>query len=142
MIVASSAWPCFLCIFERELHSGAVRSRAIALGPIGSMSCTVGIQRLYESQTHGVACHSSTNEGSPSCAIKNRIKRGYLKQNVCLFANAFANEAAASLRSFVSFLIFRVSFGPSPILDYCDHGSQGHERYESDEGKGWRKRWR
>jgi hypothetical protein len=91
---------------------------------------------------HLLACHSSTNEGSPSCAIKNRIKGGSLKQNVCLFANAFANEAAASLRSFVSFLIFRVSFGPSPILDYCDHGSQGHERYESDEGKGWRKGWR
>ena len=31
------------------------------------MSCTVGIQRLYGSQTHGVAGHSSTNEGNPSC---------------------------------------------------------------------------
>ena len=74
-------------------------------------------------------------------AIKNRVG-GYQKQNVCLFANAFANEAAASLRSFVFFLIFRVSFGPSAILDYCHHGSQGHERYESDEGKGWRQGWR
>ena len=62
---------------------------------------------------------------------------GYQKQNVCLFANAFANEAAASLRSFLCFLIFHVSFGPSAILDYCHHGSQGHETYESDEGKGW-----
>ena len=35
------------------------------------MSRTVGIQRLYESQTHGVAGHSSTNEGSPSCAVNN-----------------------------------------------------------------------
>ena len=35
------------------------------------------------------------------------------------------------------FLISRVSFGLSAILNYCHHGSQGHETYESDEGKGW-----
>ena len=34
-----------------------------------SMSCTVGTKKMYESQTHGVASHSSTkDEGSPSCA--------------------------------------------------------------------------
>ena len=51
---------------------GQVGSRAIALGPIEQhMSCTVHmvIQRLYESQTHAVAGHSSTNEDSPSCTV-------------------------------------------------------------------------
>ena len=44
------------------LHSrwmGQVASMAIALGPIGQHELQVGIQRLYESQTHGVAGHSS-----------------------------------------------------------------------------------
>ena len=44
-------------------------SRAIALGPIGQHE---GIQRLYESHTHGVAGHSSTNEGSPSCDLQHQ----------------------------------------------------------------------
>ena len=49
-------------------------------------------------------------------AIKNKMGGGYQKKKCLLmFANAFANEAAASLRSFVFFLIFRVGFGPSAI---------------------------
>jgi hypothetical protein len=38
------------------------------------MSCTVGIQRLYESQTHGVAGHSSIN----STASKKQYMRDTL----------------------------------------------------------------
>ena len=45
------------------------------------MSCTVGIQRLYESQTHGVAGHSSTNEGNPSCA-STASKKQYMRDTL------------------------------------------------------------
>ena len=45
------------------------------------MSCTVGIQRLYESQTHGVASHSSTNEGNPSCA-STASKKQYMRDTL------------------------------------------------------------
>ena len=62
---------------------GASRyNRAIALGPIqDSMSCSVGIQRLYESQTHGVASHSSTNEGNPSFA-STASKKQYMRDTL------------------------------------------------------------
>ena len=57
-------------------------SRAVALGPIqDSMSCSVCIQRLYESQTHGVASHSSTNEGNPSCA-STASKKQYMRDTL------------------------------------------------------------
>ena len=76
-------------------------NRAIALGPIEQhMSCTVVIQRLYESQTHAVAGHSSTNEDSPSCMCFNNCMCIYTHCiiHVVLFMFILAQANTTSLQ--------------------------------------------